>query len=142
MDSLKEWVDSHKNVRKDWLENYTCLKKYHETHGHSHVGAYENPQLHQFCLECRQTMGKRVCLNDCQVKLLEELGFAFSSDDYIWHRKFQNVKQGEQEKIWCSRQRAENKKNNLSQEKIYKLDSIGFVWELRKKTKKKLEAVF
>lgn len=131
MDSLKEWVDSHKNVRKDWLENYMCLKKYHETHGHSHVGAYENPELHLFCLECRP-MGKRECLNDCQVKLLEDLGFAFSSEDYIWHRKFQNVKQGEHENVWCSRQRAAQKKGQLSQDRIAKLNAIGFVWEPRK----------
>lgn len=127
MDKLNEWVDSHKNVRHDWLKKYQELKEYFLLHGHTHVGAYENPELHEFCLECRP-IGKRERLNVYQRKLLCDLEFAFSSEEYIWHRKYENLKIGHDEKTWCNRQRAEKKKDRLSQEKIAKLNSIGFVW--------------
>ena len=118
-------------MRDDWLENYLELEKYYKTHGHSHVCAYEYPDLHKWCFMCR-LIGKKKRLNSSQIKLLGDLGFAFSSEEYIWHRKFQYVKQGEQENVWCSRQRAARKKGQLSQDKIAKLNAIGFVWDLRK----------
>lgn len=128
MDELKKEYDSHYDVPLDWLENYHRLKKYFGIHGHSHVGAYEDPDLHKWCLMCRP-MGNKKHLNTAQIKLLSAVGFAFSSEEYIWNRKYENIKIGHDEKIWCSRQRAAQKKGQLSQDKIAKLNAIGFSWK-------------
>ena len=83
---------------------------------------------------------KKKKLSDAQIRLLEDVGFAFDNDDELWERNYQEAKTyyeasgtlvGAPNKAWIARQ--SNIKNNkiegaLTPERIRKLELLNIDW--------------
>lgn len=118
----------------EFEKNFKALERYHSQNGHSHVGPYEDQVLHQWCLMMRNRRKKKITPE--QIGYLKNLGFAWSTDDYVWQRKLQSFKSGDPDGGWCSRQRLYKKKSMLSHERIKALNDAGFIWEKLKENEK------
>eukprot|EP00579_Thalassiosira_antarctica_P002212 CAMPEP_0201868892 /NCGR_PEP_ID=MMETSP0902-20130614/2603_1 /ASSEMBLY_ACC=CAM_ASM_000551 /TAXON_ID=420261 /ORGANISM="Thalassiosira antarctica, Strain CCMP982" /LENGTH=491 /DNA_ID=CAMNT_0048394293 /DNA_START=32 /DNA_END=1507 /DNA_ORIENTATION=- len=141
-----------------WLKNYSLLKEFKQKHGHANVPAkYAENNLGSW-LKTQVTQyrnaqeGKLPALSAERIRLLEEIGISWgdkrvttSWDDRFqtlldYKRRFGNVNVPWQWKEhvalaqWVNSQRKkykdllEGKRNNLSEEQINRLTSIGFKW--------------
>ena len=119
------------------------------TEGHCNVpGKYkDNPALGSWCGTQRQRKKKGKLAQD-KIDRLNAIGFVWGeSFDVLWDRQFEaliaykekvddcNVPQRYEDNptlgAWCNKQRIDKKKGKLSQDKIDRLDAIGFVWSFR-----------
>ena len=137
-----------------WNERYSELKAYKDVNGDCRVpqGYLENPKLARWVNRhrYRYKIGK---LGEKNIRLLEEIGFEWAPDDVKWEERFSelkaykeanghcNVPQGylENPKLarWVVSQRVfykGGKHGKLNEERIRRLEEIGFVWNARKKT--------
>ena len=94
-------------------------------------------------------------MSDERVAALEEVGFVWDSHSAIWSERLQDLvdykqvnghcnvpsryTENRQLAIWVKRQRrqykfyCENKPSSMTEERIQRLNAIGFVWDLKKK---------
>ena len=128
-----------------WLRRFDELEHYKNEHGDCNVpknqgqlGTWVNWQRHT----CRE--GK---LSDERVQRLNELGFEWNprGTPTAWNERYEqlkefrskhgdcnvNIETGGQLGIWVNNQRKSYREGQLPQERIERLESIGFVWELQ-----------
>ncbi len=137
-----------KNIEDNWEENYKELINYLNTFGDVNVpirykvnglrlGEWTNTQRRA----CRRG---RMCKE--RVKKLEDLGFIWNNWDKSWEEMFDELinykekhgsfsipreKQYNKLSGWVGTQRKKYKNGSLPQDKINKLDSIGFLWDMK-----------
>lgn len=134
-----------------WERMFVQLCEYRATHNHCNVPGYgrypENPQLSGWVARQRDSYKKRKLSQD-QIDRLEALGFIWNMDDAEWEAMFHqliafkasnghcNVRREKQnyESLgrWVVHQRDKYRKETLLNDRIRKLQSIGFVWDSRK----------
>ena len=146
---------------EQWSDRFDELVEFRKIHGHCNVPHKfpENPllavwakrQRYQYTLKCR---GEHSTLtNERQVEL-EKLGFIWDSHRAAWEERFSELLQFMAQEghvnvpanhptnpslaIWVKCQRRQYKlfcqgeQSNMTQERIVKLEAIGFIWNLRK----------
>jgi hypothetical protein len=128
-----------------WEEMFTALIEYKQIHGNCKVpNQYEkNPQLGQWVQHQRQAK-KKGELSEGRIESLNNLGFLWSPLDEQWEEKFTTLvkykkvhgdcniparwSENTQLAAWVHNQRQNKKKGKLREERIQRLDAIGFVW--------------
>ncbi|MDA0369809.1 MAG: Helicase associated domain protein, partial [Proteobacteria bacterium] len=129
-----------------WDERYGELVAYKGANGDCNVpqGWKENPKLGTWCSKQRKAF-KSGSLSDDRVKRLEGLGFVWEPLDAAWEEMFSalvsfreshgdcNVPTGWKENpklgSWCNTQRMAFRKEALSDDRVKRLESLGFVWD-------------
>ena len=148
---------------ENWTEKFEELIEFRNQFGHCLVpNAFpENPPLAQWVKRQRyqyklKNEGKRSTMSDERIGALEEIGFIWDSHSAVWDERveelitYKRVKgdcnvpsrfvENRQLAVWVKRQRrqykffCEGKPSSMTQERINKLEAIGFEWDLRSKT--------
>mmetsp|Transcript_5024 Transcript_5024/g.12869 ORF Transcript_5024/g.12869 Transcript_5024/m.12869 type:complete len:342 (+) Transcript_5024:191-1216(+) len=146
---------------ENWTEKFEQLLRFREDHGHCLVPNFhpENQALAQWAKRQRyqyklKLASKRSTITDERVKALDEVGFVWGSHEAIWSERLEELKKfrhdnahcnvpcrykkNQQLALWVKRQRRQWKKkieglpSSLTDERQEALDSIGFVWDMRK----------
>ena len=150
---------------ENWTERFEELLQFREQMGHCLVPNYypENPALAQWVKRQRyqkklKDHGKRSTLSDDREKVLDEAGMVWDSHAECWSERLQELmeyrrangdcnvpsryKENRQLAIWVKRQRRqykfymEKQPSSMTPDRIETLESLGFVWDLRAKSKK------
>ena len=126
-----------------WEAMYLALAAYKEEHGSCDVPRQykPNPQLARWCHKQR-TSNNRGALSEERIERMETLGFDFDPKTTAWEEKFQELVEFKAEHrhcdvprgyppnphlaTWCSNQRTLNKKGVLSEERIERMETLGF----------------
>ncbi|RKZ83353.1 MAG: hypothetical protein DRR19_19260 [Candidatus Parabeggiatoa sp. nov. 1] len=133
-------------LETDWDEMYEKLIEYKNIHGNCNVPNkyYENPQLGIWVGDLRKAK-KRGKLSQERIDKLNKICFVWDLLAQAWEDNFtaliefkkiyghcnvpnrwdKNPKLG----IWVQRQRQNNKKGEISKERIERLNKLEFVWE-------------
>ena len=130
-----------------WEEMLEALKEYKEEHGDCDVHSTwsENKQL-AYWVTMQRIKYKSNNLSGDRIRRLEEIGFEWEPDEFVWKKMFEALKEykincgncnvphshTENKKlgIWVTTQRIKYKNNNLSGDRIRRLGKIGFEWVL------------
>ena len=139
-----KWVRD--SPEQKWHQMYDSLKHYRGVHGHSNVPSKwrENPKLANWVASQRQ-FRKRGMIADNRVQLLDDLGFVWETRSRgTWEDRLAEVtafktKYGdcniplgfsEDPKLgsFVSNMRTRRNKGTLSEDRIARLDEIGFIW--------------
>lgn len=137
-----------------WNGRYCALKKFKEKYGRFPVlsDARENDEVHvlySWCQTQRKNYKSNILSNEHKLKL-EEIGFRleYETNNEIWENNYHSVKEiylrlkrfpdaqdikDEKLRRWITEQRRKLHKNNLSQERIQRLNEIGFIWDIEDK---------
>lgn len=131
-----------------WEEMFAALIAYKAKHGDCAVPKVwpENQPLAGWVFTQRRTM-KQGSLGNDRVRRLNEIAFIWDTLDDYWERMFAalvafkavhghcNVPRGWLENPalarWINRHRNEKKQGTLTKDHISRLDTLGFVWDLR-----------
>jgi hypothetical protein len=145
---------------ENWSERYEALIEFRKNHGHCLVpNSYpEDVALAQWVKRQRyqyklKQEGKRSTLSDERVEALENIGFVWDSHRAVWDERFNELidykrvngncnvpsryTDNRQLAVWVKRQRRQykfyrtNKPSSMTEERITRLESIGFEWDLR-----------
>jgi hypothetical protein len=129
-----------------WEERFAELTAFKATHGHCNVpiGWSENPQLGTWVNEQRKRK-KKGTLSGNRTQRLNQIGLVWDTLNAAWEEKFSELKvfkkshghcnvpdlspENPQLASWIGIQRASRKKGKLSEERICRLEEIGFVWD-------------
>ena len=146
---------------EQWSDRFDELVEFRKLRGHCNVPHKfpENPllavwakrQRYQYTLKCR---GEHSTLTNERQTELEKLGFIWDSHRAAWEERFTELLRYLSQEghvnvpanhpanpslaIWVKCQRRQYKlfcqgeQSNMTQERIAKLESIGFIWNLRK----------
>ena len=146
---------------EQWSDRFDELVEFRNINGHCNVPHKfpENPllavwakrQRYQYTLKCR---GEHSTLTNERQLELEKLGFIWDSHRAAWEERFSELLQFLAQEghvnvpanhptnpslaIWVKCQRRQYKlfcqgeQSNMTQERIVKLEAIGFIWNLRK----------
>ena len=136
-------------LETDWEAAYSKLKRFYEANGHSRVNPKhktgEEFPLGQWVAKQRR---KKDSLSQEQKSRLDSLGFDWEPNRTYWEEGFSHlemyVQQGGNVRVpiiyiskdgyklgnWVSNQRSN--KNKLSPERISKLNSLGFIWKVKR----------
>jgi hypothetical protein len=137
------WEPHH----EQWEEGFGYLLRFKEREGHCRVPATAPEGGYNLGLWVRKQRNKKENLSSDRVKRLDEIGFVWDPFHEQWEQGFgyllrfkereghckvpQAVSEGGYPLgSWVSTQR--NKKENLSSDRIQRLDAIGFVWKVIK----------
>ncbi|WP_080121412.1 DEAD/DEAH box helicase [Chlamydia suis] len=130
-----------------WEENFLELKRFQEEHGHCRVPRKypENPSLGVWVHHQREYF-KSAKLSEDRIARLEELGFVWDVFEEAWEKNFMELKRFREEHghcnvpqrffknpslgAWVSQKRNDFKKGDLSEDRIARLEEIGFVWDV------------
>jgi hypothetical protein len=130
---------------KRWEQMFEKLVRFKEIHGHCNVPDRwpRNPQLAKW-VDAQRTRRKQGALPLYRYRKLIEIGFIFEVHETRWSERYAelqafNKKRGHSNvpdnwrgnlKLahWVTYQRTSYKQGILSQERIHKLEAIGFVW--------------
>jgi superfamily II DNA or RNA helicase len=131
-----------------WEQRFTELKEFNATHGHCNV-PYDwpdNPQLGTWVSEQRKHKKQRK-FSEERIHRLEELGFVWDTLDAAWEEKFSELKvfkdikghckvpkrwtENPQLGRWVINQRSARREGKLSEERIQRLEQLGFVWDMK-----------
>jgi hypothetical protein len=141
-DKLQEYYDLK------WNNKFAELVKFMKKFGHCDVPFREGRyySLAQWCIKQRGLKKyEQSKFIDYRLRKLEEIGFCWDVHDKFFESKFIQLKRfydknghckvSKKDKIlykWCCKLREERKKNEnrLTKERIQKLDSINFDWEI------------
>ncbi|SMQ86975.1 Superfamily II DNA or RNA helicase [Bacillus sp. OV166] len=134
------------NLEEQWEEKYQELLAFKEKHGHCSVpqGFKENPSLASW-ISNQRTYYKTGTLSQERVERLNELGFIWEAFENQWEKNFQQlisfkdkyghslVPKGYKENPalanWIAKQRISYNDRTLSQERIERLNELGFIWD-------------
>lgn len=129
-----------------WNERYEILVKFKETYGHCLVphSFNEVPGFYHWVVSQRTYYAKGT-LSPERVEKLNEIGFAWNKYEYEWEVMYKELVEYKEEfgdcfvppnypknnrlAQWMTRQRDFRKKDELSPERISKLDQLGFPWD-------------
>lgn len=146
---------------ENWTEKFEELLRFREENGHCLVPNChpENPALAQWTKRQRYQYklkqdGKRSTITDERVRALDEAGFVWDSHKAVWSERLEELKEFKKEfkhcnvpsrykpnhqlAIWVKRQRRQWKNkldrlpNCMTDERQRALESIGFVWDMKK----------
>eukprot|EP00538_Stauroneis_constricta_P002288 CAMPEP_0119548082 /NCGR_PEP_ID=MMETSP1352-20130426/2078_1 /TAXON_ID=265584 /ORGANISM="Stauroneis constricta, Strain CCMP1120" /LENGTH=511 /DNA_ID=CAMNT_0007593255 /DNA_START=88 /DNA_END=1623 /DNA_ORIENTATION=+ len=144
-----------------WRLRFNELMAYREEHGHCSVPhAYSDNvalaqwikrQRYQFKLKLE---GRHTTLTNCRQQALDDIGFIWDSHHALWEERFAEMKKYKARTgtciiaarnkehptlaIWVKCQRRQyrllelGQRTNITQERINRLNAIGFVWDPRK----------
>jgi predicted helicase len=149
LESLREAVTAEcvEHLGVSWDERYGQLLAYKERFGNCNVPQWwpENRALGIWCSHQRADRSKGRLAAERAARL-EAIGFLWDVQKAAWEEMFRellaykerfgncDVPQRWRENralgIWCGRQRIERSRGGLSQERISRLEEIGFVWNL------------
>ena len=133
-----------------WEAMFPILEEYRERHGDCLVPARwkENPQLSNW-VNVQRTAYNKGTLSNEKINRLEELGFIWDTHDALWEERYQELVVYKQEhgdclvpKVypenqqlagWVGTQRQSYRKDKLSQDRVKRLEGIGFAWDTRKR---------
>ncbi|WP_231911662.1 DEAD/DEAH box helicase [Chlamydia suis] len=136
-------------LEEEWEENFLELKRFQEEHGHCNVPHKypQNPQLAVWVSHQRADF-KEGKLAEDKIARLEELGFVWRVLEEAWEKNFLELKrfreehghckvpggypQNPQLAVWVRHQRADFKEGKLAEDKIARLEELGFVWDVLK----------
>jgi len=136
----------------DWDVMFSALESFKAEQGHCHVPTHwkKNPQLGQWVAlqRYRHKIGE---LQEQYVDRLNKIGFVWAPADRVWNKMFQKLvayrnKHGNCAvptsypsdpplSRWVVTQRRGKKTEILSEERLQKLEGIGFVWSVRERGK-------
>ena len=135
-----EW---HPNASA-WEKMVSALTAYKQVHGDSNVPQEwkDNPRLAKWCSHQR-TLYKNYKLSPNRVKRLEQLAIVWDKYEIAWEEMFaalsdyrqkhgdcnvpQRWKDNPDLGVWCATQRRVYKNNELSPERVERLEKLGFV---------------
>jgi len=132
-----------------WEGLYLDLKEYQETNGHLCVRKEKNLKLYNWIEKQRK---EKHILNPHQIEKLSKLNFVWTQNESLWEVKFFELKDFKEEFGHCKVAAKYNKnkslgawvstmrcsKNKLSQDKIDKLNDLGFIWDVLEPVKNNL----
>jgi len=128
-----------------WEEMFSALVDFKKTHGHCKVPkTYGDSKLYSWVSIQRQHWKKKK-LTDDRIQRLDEIGFIWDPQESVWEEMFsalvdfkkthghcdvplnwpENPKLGH----WVYIQRQHWKKKKLTDDRIQRLDEIGFIWD-------------
>eukprot|EP00210_Caulerpa_lentillifera_P003943 g3763.t1 len=130
---------------KDWDASYARLHEFYAVNGHSHVGFIDDGdeiELVNWCSKQRKDFNHGVLSKYKEMKLVE-LEFEFETIEAEWLRYFCELKLQMKKSTqlmmnsshqsflltnWCSVQRVARKCGQLREERVRKLNELGFDW--------------
>ena len=137
-----DWNRGFKIYHEVWFDKYEQLKELYDEHGSVEI---VNENTLKLWVQTQRSHYRKNILEKEKVKKLNDINFRWEYLDDIWDEKYyilceykkefgsclapvsmlyKNTKLGG----WINEQRIRYKQNKLSQERIDKLNSIGFVW--------------
>lgn len=144
--SIKNQLQKKKQARTvSWEERYSELEEFCKHHGHCNVMPSSSSK-HINSLASWVTRNRRQAssLDPERVQKLNALNFIWSKADYQWQTRFQELLDYRDEfgdfnvpvkyktlGQWAIKQRKQYKENTLAPNRLEKLQSIGFVWDIR-----------
>jgi superfamily II DNA or RNA helicase len=140
------------NTREaDWEEGFSYLKAYKEREGRCRVSQKHKENGYRLgqWVGVQRTDEKN--LSEERRQRLNELGFVWNTREADWEEGFSYLKAYKEREghcrvpvsyvqnsfrlgAWVDAQRQRQRKARMSQERIQRLDELGFVWEVRKRT--------
>jgi Helicase associated domain len=146
-----------------WIESYKELVAYKSQYGNCIVprGFSLNPKLACWVAEQRKQYklhvdGKHSPITPNRIQLLEGIGFAWNAHEAAWDKHFNDLRSFKDDHgdckvplmhpkypklgLWVKEQRRhftllkEGKESHMTQERIHKLNSLGFCWHTHKST--------
>jgi hypothetical protein len=140
-------LDWKKSNQDSWVQKYEELKEFKEKNGNCNV-PFSSGMMGNWVIRQRKLF-KQGRLTEDRINKLNELGFqwsVFSQESYqeLWDQKWRELRDWK-EKVghcnvsaksgklgrWIAKQRDYYKKGMLSQERINKLNELGFQWAIR-----------
>mmetsp|Transcript_6646 Transcript_6646/g.9711 ORF Transcript_6646/g.9711 Transcript_6646/m.9711 type:complete len:482 (+) Transcript_6646:276-1721(+) len=149
------------NFEVQWLERLQDLRDYKEKNGDCLVSKSRDFRLGKWVARQRQEykkmqQGKKSCLNEDRVNMLEAEGFVWivrePYEQVPWNQRLselaaykeergtcvvpKNTPGYEQLALWCMnqrqeyRKRKEGKKTKMTDKRVQQLDDVGFVWRM------------
>lgn len=130
-----------------WMQSYNELQKYFAENGNSNIPLGKPGERSKLALWVltQRVKKKKGELPDDRIALLEKLNFEWDRHDAIWeknHEALVNFKkkhghcnvptkypENSQLGVWVMKQRRLKRQGALPQEKIVKLENLGFLWE-------------
>ena len=147
--TAKRLSESAVRKNRSWESLYKSLQCYHKKHGHTNVPSKANGKLEplgQF-VQRQRTAFRAGKLTADKIKRLEDIGFEWRKCG-VWEKHFRSLIRYKEENGDCLvprhfkpnpllggfvlRQRAAFKAGKLSEDKVSKLNEIGFVWRAKK----------
>ena len=128
-----------------WEEMFYALCKFKEEHGHCNVKQKypQNPKLATWVNTQRSQYKERTYLPERQ-KRLEDIGFVWDTNISAWETQFSALSQFKEQfghcnvpqryvknpklATWVGTQRDDYKEKRITQERLSRLESIGFQW--------------
>ena len=117
------------------------MQEYIKQHGNADV-PQDHPILGNWVGTQRSDKRKNK-LTEERIKMLDSLGFTWNTNDHTWDKKFSQLKifynKNNNTNVhrddtvlgkWASTQRIEYSKDMLSIDRIKKLDSVDFIWDI------------
>ncbi|EJK47359.1 hypothetical protein THAOC_33924 [Thalassiosira oceanica] len=140
---------SRSDLARQWNESYLKLKAYRAEHGDCKVPK-RHGQLGRWVKKQRDTR-KNDKLSKERIRKLDDLGFNWSPRD-TWDERLDELKKYKADRghcdvpqsqgplgEWVLTQRKARKKDELSDERIRKLDDVGFNWSPRDTSTRQLQ---
>uniref|UniRef100_UPI0015D90DCD helicase associated domain-containing protein n=1 Tax=Chlamydia suis TaxID=83559 RepID=UPI0015D90DCD len=139
-------------LKEAWEENFLELQRFREEFGHCKVPHRypQNPDLGSWVSVQRKTF-KSSELSEDRIARLEEIGFVWDVLEEEWEKNFLELQRFREEhghcnvphkypkspqlSVWVSNQRKDFKKGDLSEDRIARLEELGFVWRVREEAR-------
>jgi len=155
VDETKEIIGVFESIKErlqPWEVMFQQLVEFKEVHGHCDIHAHylENKQL-GIWVSTQRYAQKKGAISEERVRRLNEIGFVWNLVDEFWEEnfaellKYQKVHghcrvpkrfpENPQLGTWSQHQRQNRRLGRLSEERIKRLDEVGFFWGLAKKAK-------
>jgi superfamily II DNA or RNA helicase len=129
----------------EWNQSFQKYKSFKETVGKEPSSTSKDETerfLATWCSTQRGTYLKNKISKE-RIGKLNSINFVWDQKSYLWEQAFQeyssfkeknNIEPSQDKRVgrWVNTQRQHKKKNKLSSERIDKLNSIGFMWSLKK----------
>ena len=135
------------SLEQAWETRFQELVSYQEEHGDCLVPRSWKNKLLATWVSTQRTTKKKGKLEDDQIKRLDDLGFVWDPIGQFWETQFLELVSYKEEHgdclvpdkwkenrplaNWIGNQRA--RKGKLEDDKIYRLDELGFVWNTKNK---------
>jgi hypothetical protein len=150
IDKLNQLGFEWNTIEDAWNQMYQQLIAYQKESGHCNVPQIysPNPQLGIWVNNNRR---KKEKLDEDKIYRLNQLGFSWNTIEDAWNQMYQqliayhkeydhcNVPQSyppnQKLATWVNKNRQNYRKKKLSQDRIDKLNQLGFEWTLKNRTK-------
>ena len=134
------------NVSEErWNKRYKELQAFYKAHGHSNVPD-KHDQRSELCLWVGNMRQRSHRLSKEQLRLLEKVDFCWAVDKVLWEDGYARLKAYRAKNghclvprnwekdpnlsTWISQQRHGYKVGHMDQEKVRRLNELGFVWDV------------